>query len=310
MTSGNTADRQRAVGVVAALIATLIWSSWTVVSKMGVSSELLAQDLAAIRFGLSGLLSVPIVLYFKPFRTMSPWRVAALAATGGIPYVLLLYFGFEFAPASHAGVLVNGLVPAVTVAYRSFATSSKPRTSEVTGVLCILAGVTLVVAVTSGSNGAHLVGDSMFIAAAFLFAGFLSLSAKWKAGPAQILFALSLVGGLIYLPIWWLVLPTTLLTVPPSAILLQALYQGLLAPMVGMLLIALATARTGPVMVATVLSSVPILSAVLAAMWLDERIAAAGWIGIGLATAGVLFTIRSNAQRITMQTVGNGVVRT
>jgi drug/metabolite transporter (DMT)-like permease len=309
MTSDNPAVRQKVLGVSAAVVATLIWSSWTVVSKMGVSSELGAQDLAAIRFGVSGLLSVPIVLYFKPFRTLSAWQVVALAATGGIPYVLLLYFGFEFAPASHAGVLVNGLVPAVTIAYRSIATSSRPRASEAAGVLAILAGVTLVVAGTSGSAGNHLVGDSMFLAAAFLFGGFLSFSGKWKIGPAQILFALSLTGAVIYLPIWWLVLPKTLGSANPRAILLQALYQGLLAPMVGMLLIGLATARCGPVMVASILSTVPTLSAVMAALWLGESISPINWVGIGVATVGILFTVLGTKKRITMQTLAGSVAR-
>jgi drug/metabolite transporter (DMT)-like permease len=240
---------------------------------------------------------------------MSGWHIAALTATGGIPYVLLLYFGFEFAPASHAGVLVNGLVPAVTIAYRSIATSSRPTAGQITGVLGILGGVILVVAGTKGSTGGYLIGDSMFVGAALLFAGFLILSARWKAGPAHILFALSFIGAVIYLPIWWFALPHSLRTAPPSAILLQALYQGLLAPMVGMLLIAQATSRAGPVMAATVLSSVPILSAVLAALWLHESVAMMSWIGIGLATAGILFTIQGNTKRSALQTVGNGVVR-
>src|SRR5262245_43486987 len=119
-------SRQTALGIAAAVAATLIWSSWTVVSKIGVSADLAPQDLAAIRFGISGILSLPVVLYFKAFRTISVSRIITLAATAGIPYVLLLYFAFEFAPASHAGVLVNGLVPAITIAYRSLATSSMP----------------------------------------------------------------------------------------------------------------------------------------------------------------------------------------
>lgn len=289
------------------MIATLIWSSWTVASKIGVSAQLGAQDLAAIRFGLSGILSLPIILYFKPFRTMSKSQVMALAVTGGIPYILLLYFGFEFAPASHAGVLVNGVVPAVTIAYKCIAAPSKPRRSQVAGVLSILVGVTLVVSGSGGSTGSYLVGDSMFLAAAFLFGGFLSLSAKWKARPAQILWALSVVGAVIYLPIWWLFLPKALLTAKPSAILLQLIYQGVLAPMVGMLLIAEATARAGPVMVATILSSVPILSAVLAALWLAERISITNWFGIILATAGILFTIFGAAKRARPRLPGNAL---
>ena len=79
--------------------------------------------------------------------------------------------------------------------------------------------------------------------------------------------------------------------------------------MVGMLLISAATARAGPVMTATVLSSVPLLSAVLAALLLDERVSRTTWIGIGIATAGILFTIFGTAKRARIQPQANSLVR-
>lgn len=284
--------RQSTAGFAAVIVATMIWSSWTVVSKLGISADLGAQDLAAIRFAVSGLISVPIVLWYKPFRTLRLYQILGLAATGGVPYVLLLYFGFTFAPASHAGVLVNGIVPAITIAYRNLITKTKPRRNESFGALAILAGVIMVVGVTvNTANIGYVVGDGLFIAAAFLFAGFLTLNSKWKAGPSAILLSLSLTGAMIYLPVWWLFLPKTLTHVQLGAIVLQFAYQGLLAPIAGMLLISFATVRCGSVIVATVLSSVPILSALMAALWLGETVSVTSWCGISITTVGILVTI-------------------
>jgi drug/metabolite transporter (DMT)-like permease len=264
-----------------------------------------AQDLAAIRFGISGVCALPIVIYSKVFRTFSFTHVIALAATAGLPYVLLLYFGFEFAPASHGGVLVNGLVPAIVILYRSISTSSLPKPFESAGTLSILAGVILVVGTATERRGIYLLGDTIFTMAAFLFAGFLTLNARWKEGPATILLALSVSGAVLYLPIWALFIPKTVDWAHPGTLLVQALYQGILAPMVGMLLISQATVRCGPITVASILSTVPVLSAIMAVLWLHESISPASWLGICVVTAGILLTIVGTYKR----TKANAVVK-
>ena len=44
----------------------VVWSFWLVISRLGATSRLTIFDLAAMRYGLSGLVSLPMVLWFKP----------------------------------------------------------------------------------------------------------------------------------------------------------------------------------------------------------------------------------------------------
>jgi drug/metabolite transporter (DMT)-like permease len=293
----STANRRWASGVASAACAALIWSSWTVVSKVGVSAHIDPLNLAAIRFATSGLIAMPVVAYLKPYRSISIIRVAVLAATGGVPYVLLLYHGFVYAPASHGAVLVNGVVPALVLLLRCLLSMSRPSLYELAGSCTVVCGVSLVFAGSNQARGASVVGDLLFLAAACLFALFIVLSSRWKCTPSQVLMSLSLTGAVTYLPFWWVSSTSRLSHVDYSSLLLQVMYQGVLAPVVGMLLISWASVLAGPTIVATILSSVPALSALLSWLWLAEPIAAINWIGICVATVGLLLIVSPKQAR-------------
>ena len=53
------------LGLIAGISVVLIWSFWLVVTRSGVSSTLTIFDFAAFRYGLSSLIALPFVLYFK-----------------------------------------------------------------------------------------------------------------------------------------------------------------------------------------------------------------------------------------------------
>ena len=66
-------------GYLAAIIVIFVWSSWLVASRAGATSTLTIFDLGAMRYGLSGLVALPIVAYYKPWRTISFWRAIWLS---------------------------------------------------------------------------------------------------------------------------------------------------------------------------------------------------------------------------------------
>jgi hypothetical protein len=59
-----------------------------------------------LRFSIAAVFLLPVFLR-NPGAIAVP-RLLALALSGGLGYSLFVYAGFSFAPASHAGVLVNG----------------------------------------------------------------------------------------------------------------------------------------------------------------------------------------------------------
>ena len=59
----NNANDWRS-GVSCGLGAALIWGAWPVVSGLGVADSLSPYDVAALRFGVAGLVLLPLALRF------------------------------------------------------------------------------------------------------------------------------------------------------------------------------------------------------------------------------------------------------
>ena len=58
-------------GSLAACLVICIWSTWLVVSRVGAQSDLSIFDLAALRYGVSALVTFPVVLYYRPWEKLN-----------------------------------------------------------------------------------------------------------------------------------------------------------------------------------------------------------------------------------------------
>jgi drug/metabolite transporter (DMT)-like permease len=278
------------LGIASAIVVIFIWSGWLVVTKVGAESTLTIFDIAALRFGLSGLVALPIVIYTKAWTGLSARRIAILAVLAGVPYVLLSYAAFTFAPAAYGGVFMNGVLPAMTLALGWLWLKERPRRLQIGGAGLIFAGASLaaVDAGTSAASGAWI-GAVLFLIAALSFSIYMVLNRVWQLTAPQILFSLSVVSGLIYVPIWILFLPSNLLEAAPSQILLQGAYQ-MLPNLVGFNLLALAVRNVGAPATAAIMSAVPSLGALLGLVILGETLGTLTWVGIGVLSLGILLT--------------------
>src|SRR5262245_31160006 len=105
-TSGNYVR-----GALYGLAAVSIWSGWIVVARLGLQTSLTPWDIAALRFGVAGLLLLPYVLRKGlALERLGFVGLAAIVLGGGAP-VLLANTGLLFAPAAHAGALFPGVMP-------------------------------------------------------------------------------------------------------------------------------------------------------------------------------------------------------
>ena len=278
------------LGISAAIAVVFIWSGWLVVTKMGAESTLTIFDIAALRFGLSGLVSLPIVIYFRAWEGLPIHRIAVLAVLAGVPYVLLSYAAFTFAPAAYGGVFMNGVLPAITLVLAWLWLKERPRRLQIGGAALIIAGATLA-AVDAGSSSASgaWIGAILFLIAALSFSLYLMLNRLWQVTAPQILLSLSVVSGFIYVPIWVLFLPSNLAEAAPSQILLQGTYQ-MLPNLVGLNLLALAVRNVGAPATAALMSAVPSLGAILGLVLLGETLGTLTWLGILILSLGILLT--------------------
>ncbi len=278
------------LGLAAAIIVVFIWSGWLIVTKVGAESTLTIFDIAALRFGLSGLIALPIVLYFKPWKGMPLHHIAVLAILAGIPYVLVSYAAFTFAPAAYGGVFMNGVLPAMTLGLAWLWLKERPRSLQVGGAALIIAGAVLAAldASNPSASGAWI-GALLFLVAALSFSVYLILNRLWQVTPLQVLLSLSVVSGIIYIPIWYLFLPSALAETAPSQILLQGAYQ-ILPNLIGLNLLALAVRNVGAPVTAAIMSAVPSLGALLGLVLLGETLGTTTWVGIFVLSLGILLT--------------------
>ena len=266
-----------------------IWALWLVVSRAGAQSTLNAYDLTAIRYGISAVASLPIVLYYKPWRSMSLKRIAGLSFLLGPLYILCVYFAFDYAPAAHGGVYMNGAMPAITLFLSFLFLQQKSTSIQLFGVGLIFSGTLLTAADVSGLSipGAWR-GDLLFIVAAVFFSGYLVVARAWSVTPTQVMLCGSLINAIIFVPIWYWWLPSGLAEADGAQLALQIFYQGLIPGLLGLVLVAVATKNIGPAATSAFIAAVPGLGAVLGAIFLNEVPGTLGWLSLVVLTVGIL----------------------
>ena len=94
-------------GAAYGLAAVSIWSGWIVVARLGLRTSLTPWDIAAIRFGVAGLLMLPLVAVKGLAFDRLGWGGLAAIVLGSAAPVFLANWGLLFAPAAHAGALLR-----------------------------------------------------------------------------------------------------------------------------------------------------------------------------------------------------------
>ncbi len=94
-------------GYAAAFLAFLIFGSSFSMAKLGTERGLTKSDITALRFGVAGLVLLP-VLWRQGLGGPGWWRSLSLVSLFGAPYFLITMFGMRFAPALHVVILNPG----------------------------------------------------------------------------------------------------------------------------------------------------------------------------------------------------------
>lgn len=277
------------LGYCAAAAVMVIWATWLVASRSGAQSSLTIYDLAAMRYGISAIVALPIVLYFKPWRSMPVKRIIAFSLLMSPFYILFVFAGFNYAPAAHGGIFMNGLLPAITLIIGWLWLAEKGRWLQWLGVLAIIIGAILAVL-----DGAQLefadswIGDLSFTAGAIFFSGYLVVSRFWHIKTTQILLCSSVINAVVFVPIWFFLLPSGIAQASQSQLLLQGIYQGLIPNLLGLLLVAYAVRNVGSAATAAFMAGVPALGTILSMIFLAEFPGLYGWLSLLVLTPGIV----------------------
>ena len=272
-------------GYLFALGAVFIWTGFIVVSRLGGISQLNPNDVIAIRYATCASLLLPVWWFKFRFNILNP-KIICSSLVGGIAYASCAFRGFELAPASHAAVLLPGLMPLFITLLSRFMFKDQVKRSNWIGVGVITLGVFALLGQNHSLNAIGA-GQLWLIFAAFFWALFSVLVKHWKISPWEATISLALVTAAIYLPIYLVALPSNISLLLWKDILTQAFYQGFLATIIQMLLYVRAVHIIGPTSMGTMMASVPILASISAIIFLKEP------SSIFLATGVVLVSIGS-----------------
>ena len=281
-----------AIGGVAAGIGVLIlFAGFLVVSRFGATSTLTVYDMAALRFGIAGACTLP-VLFLVRWPRIPLWKALVVAATSGAPFVLFVFGGMSFAPVAHGGIVINGAMPVFAALLGWAIFGVRLGGWRIAGVGLIVLGVAATGwdALASGEPGQWR-GHLLFLGAAACNAAFLTSVRGWGLTALQ---SLSVVNGLnllIYVPVWFLFLPSNLAGTPWPEVLLQGAYQGIVAAFIAAILIAHAARMLGGTRQAAVMSGAPALAVLIAIPALGEIPSAISIAGVVVVTAGILVAL-------------------
>ena len=197
-------DRQKGYGF--ALAAALIWAGFILVSRMGGISELLAFDVIAIRYATCASILLPIWWFKYRFTLFTP-RLIICSLVGGLAYALCAFSGFQLSSASHAAILLPGMMPLFIIVLSFFINKESHGAQKWFGIGVITLGIIVLFAGELGVfkgelnlNVTTLLGDGWLVAAAFFWAVFSVLIKRWQITPWQVTVSLALLTCLFYLP--------------------------------------------------------------------------------------------------------------
>ena len=284
---------ETAIGFACAGAVVLLWSGFITLSRLGAKTSFGPLDLMALRFAGAGLIMLPVLLR-RGFGGLTLPQVALLAGTAGLGFSLLAFWGFSRAPATHAAVLMPGVLPLYTAVLAWAVTGEALPRRRITGLLLILLGVgvvawdSILLPAATGSIGGQWIGDLCFLGAAFTWAIFTIALRAWRVDPVQATAMVVIPSALLFLPVYLLLPGQRLWTAPPGEIAFQAVYQGLFATILSMLAYTRAVRALGAARTAIATSLTPVAAGLLAIPVAGEVPSWLNALGLLLVTLGML----------------------
>lgn len=276
-----------AQGYVFALITMCVWGGFSLMARLNVHWGIRSWDIIALRYGVSALILLPIVLYKKDHHFLFNIKAVILAMVGGLGYNCLVYSAFLLAPVANGAVFLNGMIPVATALLAWVFLKKRPDQNTKTALLII--GITLsIMTFLMWQNGMKLgLGDLLFIACAFCWAAYGLLFAQWQLTAWQVVCSTTLWSAVVYLPIYFVFIGVDVGDVKLSHLVMQGVFHGIMVMIVATITYTLMVERLGAFFAGGLASLAPFIASVLAYPLLGEplnQVMILGLIGMGLGT--------------------------
>lgn len=283
-----------AVGASCGLAVALIWSGWTIATRFAVTKSLGPLDVTFLRFGVAGLFLWPVLVRNGLGIERIGWpRMIVMLIGAGVPFMLLASTGLAFAPASHIATLMIGLMPIFVALLSALMFGERFSGAQVVGLAVVVLGVACIggrsLLLDRGSGEWR--GDLLFLLAGLLFASYSLAQRRSGLSSWHATALVNVISGLVYAPVYFLLLEPQLLSVPWTDLLIQLLAQGICVAILGLYFYAESARRLGAPKAAMFGSLTPVLTVMLSAPLLAETPPALTLAGVVLVTAGVFVVL-------------------
>ena len=136
----------QATGVALGVLAAVIWGSYFALARAGVSVGLYATDIAAIRYGVAGLIMLPWLLRSGAMGMagIGLMRACALALLVGPLFIIIGVSGYNFAPFAHGAVVQPAALTLGSIGLASLVLRDRPTVARIIGVTIMLAGLAII----------------------------------------------------------------------------------------------------------------------------------------------------------------------
>jgi drug/metabolite transporter (DMT)-like permease len=295
--ANKTDAKVLALGICVGLLAASIGALYMVYARWGITRGLSSPDLTALRFGVAGIATMPLLLHAMVKHRdilIEKWRVwLGVSLLAGTPFGLLMFGALQFAPTSHAAVFPFSSMSLMGMLLGAWILSDPLTSRKVAGIAVVLAGLVMVSGIDASSFTAlTLLGDAMFIAAGTLWAGFGILLRKHRLDPLLATSVIAFSALATYVPVYiWTTGAAGLRAASGEVLWTEVLVQGLIAGCGTLFTYAKMVSILGPSRAAVFPALAPGLAALMAWPVLGHLPSGAEIMGLLVVIAGLLLAV-------------------
>jgi drug/metabolite transporter (DMT)-like permease len=255
------------------------------------SNALDAWDITALRFGVAGLVLLPLFAR-RGFGDLGLLRGLFLAVGAGAPYVLLTAGGLAFAPAGHMGVITPSCMLLCSTLGGAWILREPLTSARMFGVAAITAGL-----VALGWDGLAnhgdltFLGDGMFALGGLFWATYTIASRRWNVEPLHATAVVGVLSMVLYMPGYAWLAGDGLVAAPWRDLVVQGVFQGVLSAVVALLFYTRAVAILGAARGAVFAALVPAFSLLVAIPLLHETPTTLQLAGVASVTLGMVLAL-------------------
>ena len=279
-------------GAAFGILAALTWAGFPAITKLSMASNALdAWDITALRFGVAGLVLLPLFAR-RGFGDLGPLRGLFLAVGAGAPYVLLTAGGLAFAPAGHMGVITPSCMLLCSTLGGAWILREPLTSARMLGVAAITAGLVALGWDGLANHGDRtFLGDGMFALGGLFWATYTIASRRWNVEPLHATAVVGVLSMVLYMPGYAWLAGDGLVAAPWRDLVVQGVFQGVLSAVVALLFYTRAVAILGAARGAVFAALVPAFSLLVAIPLLHETPTTLQLAGVASVTLGMVLAL-------------------